>query len=104
MQFKYEKCIFDMININTKTIFECKLGLKDFDDTQYIKYKKALKDYRIVYLVDYDSVVVMEKETIYCLEPDKYIKYLVSLTKKTKKTKFDEILINFNIEKINNIS
>ena len=43
MQFKYEKCIFDMININTKTIFECKLGLKDFDDTQYIKYKKALK-------------------------------------------------------------
>jgi|TARA_B110000259_G_C14028809_1_gene405822 hypothetical protein len=104
MQFKYEKCIFDMININTKTIFECKLGLKDFDDTQYIKYKKALKDYRIVYLVDYDSVVVMEKETIYCLEPDKYIKYLVSLTKKTKKTKFDEILINFNIEKIDNIS
>jgi hypothetical protein len=103
-QFKYENCIFDMIVIDEKIIFECKLGLKDLNDTQYIKYKKALEEYRIIYLIGYDAVMVMEKQCIYCLEPDIYIKYLVNLTKKNKLTKFDELIKSFKIEKIENVS
>jgi hypothetical protein len=102
-QFKYENCIFDMIVIDEKIIYECKLGLKDLDDSQYLKYKKALKEYSIIYLVGYDAILNMEESTIYCLEPEKYIKYLVSLTKKNKLSQFDEVIRYFNIEKVENI-
>ena len=71
-QFKYEKCIFDFINISTKTIFECKLGLKDFDEAQHNKYRIALKEYRIIYLICNDCVIDIEKKCIYTSNPDKY--------------------------------
>ena len=39
-QFKFKNCIFDFINIQTNTIFECKLNLKDFNvklkESQYV--------------------------------------------------------------------
>jgi len=41
-QFKYHNCIFDFINISTNTIYECKLGLKDFNEDQHDKYKLDL--------------------------------------------------------------
>ena len=34
-QFKYQKCIFDFICIPKITIYECKLGLKDFNEEQF---------------------------------------------------------------------
>ena len=46
----------------------------------------------------------MEKQCIYCLEPEIYIKYLLNLTKKNKLTKFDELIKSFKIEKIDNVS
>jgi len=71
-QFKYQKCIFDFINISTKTIFECKLGMKDFDKEQHKKYLIALKEYRVIYLISTDCVIDMEKKVIYTTNPDKY--------------------------------
>ena len=71
-QFKYENCIFDFLNISTKTIFECKLGLKDFDEAQHIKYRLALKEYRIIYLISTDCVIDMERRCVYTTNPDKY--------------------------------
>ena len=99
-QFKYEQCIFDMIVIEKKIIFECKLGLKDFDDIQYNKYKKALKEYKIIYLVGYDAVVVMEEKTIYTKECDKYNNYILSIASKASLTKFDLILIDFIVKEM----
>lgn len=71
-QFKYENCIFDFLNISTKTIFECKLGLKDFDEAQHIKYRLALKEYRIIYLISTDCVIDMERRCVYTTNPDIY--------------------------------
>ena len=71
-QFKYENCIFDFLNISTKTIFECKLGLKDFDEAQHIKYRLALKEYRIIYLISTDCVIDMERRCVYTTNPDNY--------------------------------
>lgn len=71
-QFKYENCIFDFLNISTKTIFECKLGLKDFDEVQHIKYRLALKKYRIIYLISIDCVIDMERRCVYTTNPDNY--------------------------------
>lgn len=78
-QFKYENCIFDFLNISTKTIFECKLGLKDFDNVQHNKYTLALKEYRIIYLIAIDCVIEMEKSCIYTSNPDKYEQYILSI-------------------------
>jgi hypothetical protein len=72
-QFKYEKCIFDFINISTKTIFECKLGLKDFDESQYNKYRTALKEYRIIYLISTDCVIDIQKKMIYTTNIENYL-------------------------------
>ena len=72
-QFKYENCIFDFLNISTKTIFECKLGLKDFDESQHIKYRLALKEYRIIYLISTDCVIDMERRCIYTTNTEKYL-------------------------------
>ena len=72
-QFKYDNCIFDFLNISTKTIFECKLGLKDFDESQHIKYRLALKEYRIIYLISTDCVIYMERRCIYTTNPEKYL-------------------------------
>ena len=72
-QFKYDNCIFDFLNISTKTIFECKLGLKDFDESQHIKYRLALKEYRIIYLISTDCVIDMERRCIYTTNTEKYL-------------------------------
>ena len=63
VQYLYEKCIFDFINIKTNTIFECKLGLKDFSEEQHTKYKIALSKFRIIYLISQ----LMFNKSISCL-------------------------------------
>ena len=78
-QFKYDNCIFDFLNISTKTIFECKLGLKDFDEAQHIKYRLALKEYRIIYLISTDCVIDMERRCVYTTNPDNYQTLIPSL-------------------------
>jgi hypothetical protein len=64
-QFKYMKCIFDFINIKTNTIYECKLGMKDFNDLQFKKYKLTLGTYNIVYLIGKECIIDMNNKKIY---------------------------------------
>ena len=64
-QFKFKNCIFDFINIPTNTIFECKLGLKDFNEVQHEKYKITLGEYRIIYLIGRDVVIDIHNRKVY---------------------------------------
>lgn len=101
-----ETCIFDMLNIETKTIFECKLGLKDFDEAQHQKYKLVLKNqnYRIIYLIAKDCVIQIEKKKIYTTVPGKYKKYIRKIPTLKSPTYLDNLIIDFEIVKINDIS
>lgn len=99
-QFKYEKCIFDFLNISTNTIFECKLGLKDFNSEQHRKYKLTLGKYRIVYIIGYDGVIVIERGKIYTNNPDKYRLYQLQIPGLREPSPFDQIIQEFEIEEV----
>ena len=103
-QFKYENCIFDFINITTNTIFECKLGLKDFCEEQHIKYKLVLQKYRIIYLISKDCVIDIEKGKIYTTNIKKYEKYIGLIPAIKNPSYLDQIIQEFSILKINNLS
>lgn len=103
-QFKYESCIFDMINISTSTIFECKLGLKDFDENQHAKYKLALRKYRIIYLVSKDCVIDMERECLYTSEVDKYETYVLNIPEMKNPSYLDQLIEDFDIVEVSDLS
>ena len=103
-QFKYKNCVFDFLNIITKTIFECKLGLKDFDEIQHLKYKTALQEYRIIYLIARDSVIDMEKKKIYTIDYIKYSVYLLKIPNMKKSSYLDNLIINFDIIEVEDLS
>lgn len=103
-QFKYEKCIFDFLNISTNTIFECKLSLNDFNEEQHNKYKLTLDKYRIIYLIAQDCVIEMEYSSMYTTNPDKYALYIMKLDTKTNKTYLDELITDFTIVEIEDLS
>uniref|UniRef100_A0A6C0EK90 Uncharacterized protein n=1 Tax=viral metagenome TaxID=1070528 RepID=A0A6C0EK90_9ZZZZ len=94
-QFKFQKCIFDFIRIKTNTLYECKLGLKDFNEDQHNKYLVTLGSYSMVYLIDRDCVVDIEKKTIFTTKPEKYRNYLLSAT-----GKFDNLIRDYNTEHV----
>lgn len=104
VQYKYEDCFFDFLNISTCTIFECKLSLKDFNAEQYRKYLLALKKYRIIYLISYDCVIDMEKKKIYTTDEDKYINYQNTIWESKKPTKFDKLIADFIIIHVDELS
>ena len=89
-QFQYENCIFDFINISTNTIFECKLGIKDWNEKQHTKYILTMDKYTIIYLIGYDCIINMKNKHIYTLDTTKY-----NITK--KQTLFDKLIENFQI-------
>lgn len=99
-QYKYEKCIFDFLNIKTNTIFECKLSLNDFNEEQHKKYMLTLEKYRIIYLIGYDAVISMENKCIYTSDVDKYQIYVLG----TPVTKFDELIHGFDIVEVEDLS
>jgi len=102
-QFIYNKCIFDFINISTNTIFECKLGLKDFNEEQHTKYKLTLNKYRIIYLIGKDCVIDMEKRKIYTTNSEYYVLYLQQIL--LKQTNYlDNLIIDFEIVDIDDLS
>lgn len=103
-QFKYDKCIFDFICIDTKTIFECKLGLKDFDEAQHKKYIVALREFRIIYLISTDCVIDIERKVIYTTNTDKYSLYLHEIPLMKESSYLDDIIKNFDVELCENLS
>ena len=103
-QFKFENCIFDFINISTNTIFECKLGLKDFNAEQHVKYKLTLNKYRIIYLIGKDGVIDMEKEQIYTTNKDYYNLYLDEILVMKEPSYLDMLIKDFKVVEIEEIS
>jgi hypothetical protein len=73
------------------------LGLKDFNADQHRKYKLLMGKYRIVYLIGYDAVVLIEKGKIYTTDPDKYKLYQLQIKDPSA---FDEIIKEFNVEQV----
>ena len=100
IQFKYKNCIFDFININTNTIFECKLGMKDFSEDQHTKYKLTLNKYRIIYLIATNAVIDMDKQTIYSNNISYYEGYINKIPKLKSPSYLDNLIIEFNLVEI----
>lgn len=104
-QFKYENCIFDFINISSNIIYECKLGLKDFNEEQYDKYLLTLNKYKIIYLIDRDCIIDVESQVIYTLSSSfqKYLFYQINIHLLPKPSKFDELIVDYDIIEIENL-
>lgn len=103
-QFKYENCIFDFINISTNTIFECKLGMKDFNEEQHKKYLLTLDKYRIIYLIGYDCVIQIERKVIYTKDRDKYILYKYQIPLMKNISEFDKLILDFEVVEVEDLS
>ena len=99
VQFKYEKCIFDFIHTGLKILYECKLGLKDFDQAQFVKYQLVSKnnEYNLVYLIGTDCVVDLARKTIYTTNPRYYQLYFAT---SESLTPLDLIIKDFSINSL----
>ena len=103
-QFKFENCFFDFINISSNTIYECKLNMKDYNDSQYEKYLLITKDkYNIIYMIGKDCVINIDLETIYTTNIREYLLYQVNIPLLNSPTKLDEMIFDFDIVEIENI-
>ena len=103
-QFKYEKCIFDFICIPKNTIYECKLGLKDFNEEQFNKYQLTLGKYNIIFLIGTDCVINTDLETIYTNNMEKYILYQCQIPLLKNPSKFDELIFDFDINEVEDLT
>jgi hypothetical protein len=99
-QYKFRNCFFDFIRIKTNTLYECKLGMKDFNEDQHNKYLATLGCFSMVYLIGQDCIVDLKDQTIYTTNPDCYAGYFLSVKEPNK---FDEMVRNFLIIEIANI-
>ncbi len=102
-QYKYKDCIFDFLCVPTKTIFECKLGLKDFDEDQYRKYRIALEEYRLVYIIGYDCVIHISAGIIYTTAIGDYELYQQEILMMKHPSKFDELIKDFSVVRIDDL-
>ena len=103
-QFKYKDCVFDFVNIPTKTIFECKLGIKDFDKEQHRKYRIALDEFRVVYLIACDAVIDIEREKVYTKDVAKYTKQIERVAGMRSPNYLETVLMGFEVVHIEDIS
>lgn len=71
VQYQYKDCFFDMLNIASSTVFECKLAFKDFHSAQYAKYVEYMDTFRIIYLFGNDTILDIHDKTVYTLSPEK---------------------------------
>jgi hypothetical protein len=103
-QFAFSSCIFDFIIISKQLIIEAKLGLKDFNLEQYVKYKTALEKYKIIYLIGKDAVIVMEEQVIYTTDVNKYTTYQFGILSSKYTGKFDEEIREYIIVHVDDLS
>jgi hypothetical protein len=99
-QYKFRNCFFDFIRIKTNTLYECKLGLKDFNEDQHNKYVTTLGSFSMVYLIGQNCIIDLKDQTIYTTNPDAYAGYFLSLKDPSK---FDDLVKNFPIIEINSV-
>lgn len=103
IQYKYEKCIFDFINIEKNILYECKISLKDYNESQHNKYLLTLNKYKIIYLISNDCIINIEEKTIYTTNQSFYIIYLCNIPLLQNPTKLDELILNYSVVEVNNL-
>lgn len=105
-QFKFNDCNFDFLNIKKNILYEAKLGIKDFDEAQYRKYLLTLNHYEMIYLIGRDTIIHIPERKIY-IQGNSDMCEIFRLKQSTKrdseKTKFDDLLENFEIQNVENI-
>lgn len=100
-QLPFDLSRFDFIRLKAKIIYECKLNLRDFNEEQYQKYKKASDGvFSIIYLIDKDCIIDIDKKSIFTTDREKYKNYFKELKKYTL---FDELIKEFQIIKLEKI-
>jgi hypothetical protein len=99
-QFKYKNCFFDFIHIKNNTVYECKLGLKDFNEDQHRKYSIVLGVYAMIYLISTDCIVDLKESKIYTIDPPKYIARLATVKDPNK---FELMIRDFRICQLGSI-
>jgi len=101
-QFKFKNCIFDFIHIKNNVIYECKLGIKDFNGKQYRKYRTALEKYNIIYIIGSDCIINMEQKCMYTNKIQKYEKILSNINLRLHLSKdvskFEKEIKNYKLE------
>lgn len=106
-QFKFKNCIFDFIHINNNIIYECKLGIKDFNEKQYRKYRISLEKYNIIYIIGYDCIINMLKKCIYTNKVENYEKILSNINLRLHLSKditnFEKEIKDYKIEYTENL-
>ena len=102
-QYKYEKCIFDFLNISKNILYECKISLKDYNQNQHKKYLLSLNKYDIIYLIDTNCVIDMNKKIIYTTNPTEYLLYIYNIPLLPKITALDELIKEFDIIEVDDI-
>jgi hypothetical protein len=105
VQYKLEKFFFDFIHIKTHTLYECKLGLKDFNLEQHNKYMLAekLPYASLVYLISRNCIINIKKKILYTTDPDEYNTYISVIPSLKSQTPLDNILPTFTVERINDV-
>jgi hypothetical protein len=99
-QFQYKKCIFDFLHINNNTIYECKIGLKDFDEDQHRKYQITLGTYDLVYLISQDCVIDIVTKTVWTTNVMYYSSYIHNIPIMKNPSKFDDLLKDFTVKEV----
>ena len=79
-------------------------GLKDFDEAQHNKYRAALKEYRIIYLISKDCVIDIAKQILYTTMIEKYKKYVVSIPTMKNPNWFYSLIQEFTIIEVNDLT
>jgi len=103
VQFQLNNNFFDFYNIKTNTVYECKIGLKDFNDEQYNKYTSIKSVFRIIYLISTDCIIDIENRKIYTNNPENYKVFFETMNKKISSKEMIRIISGYEIIKINNV-
>jgi hypothetical protein len=106
-QYKYKRNIFDFIRLSTEltenksTLYECKLGFKDFDEKQYRKYILVTGgNFKIVYLISNKHIVDISNRTIYTTNETEVIDAICC---ENTEENFRDMLEKFEIKNLENI-
>ena len=103
-QFSFNGSIFDAICIKTKTLYEMKLNIKDFNQDQHRKYLATLgSSYKFVYLIGLDCIINLEHKKIYTTDQEKYLEYICLISTLKKPSNFDKLIETFPVIEINDI-
>jgi hypothetical protein len=105
VQYKLEKSFFDFIHLKTHTLYECKLGLKDFNLDQHNKYMltEKLPYVSLIYLIGRDCIINIKAKTIYTTSPATYTAYIANIPVMKSPSQFDKLIQTFSIQEIGKV-